>query len=93
MVDGKDEGFYQVDKDLREIVSYVMPKDDTNCTVEILPFDNSVHEAPVRHLRPEVEVTLKVIHRCGFAQPLDQEEEKCLKDLESRLQALGISRG
>jgi len=38
-------------------------------------------------------LTLKILHRQGFNDPIDEYEERCLKEMEDTLTALGVRRG
>ena len=56
-------------------------------------FDQALHLTHKHNLQPEVVLTLKILHRQGFNDPIDECEERCLKEMEDTLTALGVRRG
>lgn len=83
----------QVYEDLREIAEWIMPREERASRYEIQPFDRSLHQTPKRRFRPEVALTMKIMHRHGFDQPVDKCEEMCLKEMRRKLADLGVLEG
>src|SRR5215472_9504718 len=77
-------------ENLKELAASILPRDQSTTGFEILPFDNSIHESPRRHFRPEVVLGVQIVHKHGSEQPVDDCEQQCLHDLEGRLRKLGI---
>lgn len=80
-------------EDLRQIAERIMPKEERLSLYEIEPYDRSLHLEPKRKFRPEVALTMKILHRHGFDQPVDQCEERCLKEMKEKLEQLGVRQG
>lgn len=83
----------QTYKDLQEIAEWIMPKEERASCYEIESFDSSLHMTPKRGFQPEVVLKLKILHRHGFDQPVDECEEFCLKEMQGKLIELGVTQG
>lgn len=83
----------EVYKDLERIAEWIMPTEERPTTYEIQPFDRAIHYAPKRKLRSEVSLNIKIIHRHGFDQPVDDCEQMCLKEMRRKLAELGVKEG
>lgn len=83
----------EVFEDLRKMAEWIQPREKRASQYEIQSFDRALHKAPKREFRPEVALTLKILHRQGFDQPVDACEELCLKEMRTKLAALGVSEG
>ena len=83
----------EVYKDLERIAEWIMPTEERPTTYEIQPFDRAIHYAPRRKLRSEVSLNIKIIHRHGFDQPVDDCEQMCLKEMRRKLAELGVKEG
>lgn len=81
----------RVFEDLRQIAEWILPKDLRPSHYEILPFDRSLHFAPVRHFRREVVLTIKILHRQDGQLPVDECERTCLHEMTKRLKQLGAT--
>ncbi len=80
-------------EDLRRIAKSILPREKRPSRYEISPFDGSLTETPKRHFRPEVELSIKIVHRNHYFDPADACEERCLHEMEQKLQLLGARRG
>ena len=80
-------------KDLRQIADYIMPKEERASRYEIEPYDGALREAATRKFRAEVELRMNILHRHGFDQPVDDCEERCLKEMREKLAGLGVPHG
>ena len=74
---------------LREIAEWIVPKVERPSRYEIEIFDSSVRYDPARSNRPEVTVTIKILHRFRFDAPVDQCEVFCLHEMEEKLLQVG----
>ena len=77
---------------LRQIAEYIIPREERPSTYEIGPFDRSIHYWPLHSNRPDVLLTIKILHRRGSDQPVDECEDRCLEEMEARLRELGACR-
>ena len=77
--------------DLREIGEWALPIDERPSRYDIQAFDHALHVAsPKRFKRKEVVVTIVIMHRNDFNRPIDDCENRCLKEMKERLKQLGI---
>ena len=83
----------QVFEDLQVIAEWIQPREKRASQYEIQSFDRSLHKAPKREFRPEVALTLKILHRQGFDQSVDACEERCLTEMREKLAKLGVKEG
>ena len=83
----------EVFEDLQRIAEWIMPKEERPTTYEIQRFDHAFHYATKRKLRREVSLTIKIIHRHGYDQPVDDCEQMCLKEMRRKLSELGVHEG
>ncbi|MBI4228226.1 MAG: hypothetical protein HY693_00745, partial [Deltaproteobacteria bacterium] len=83
----------RVYNDLKKIAQWIVPTEDRESKYDIEIFDRSIHSAPIRKLRDEVTLTLKILHRKGFDRPVDACEADCLKEMEEKLKELGAKKG
>jgi hypothetical protein len=80
-------------EDLRQIAEWIMPKEERASYYDVQPFDNALRETPKRRFRLEVVLGMRILHRHGFDQPVDQCEELCLKEMRQKLRELGVHEG
>lgn len=78
---------------LRQIAEWILPTEERPSRYEIEPFDHAIHQTPKRRFQPEVVLNLKILHRHGFDQPVDQCEERCLKEMREKLASIGVAQG
>gem|GEM_PF-565551 len=76
-------------KDLRKIATWIFPKEERPSRYEIEIFDSALHYAPTRGNRPDVSLTIKIVHRSEFERPLDECEIVCLNEMKAKLSELG----
>lgn len=74
---------------LQAIATYILPPEDRPSKYEVEPYQQGLRYATVRGNRPDVTLTVKVLHRRGFDQPVDACEVRCLEEMKSRLKQLG----
>ncbi len=77
---------------LRQIAEHILPREERPSMYEIGPFDQAIRYSPEHRNRPDVMLTVKILHRHGYERPLDECEDLCLKEMEGRLQDLGACR-
>ena len=79
-------------QDLRRIADDILPTEQRPSEYEILPFDCALHSTAGRR-EMEVVVTIRIRHRQEYFAPIDGCEERCLREMEAHLLALGVARG
>jgi hypothetical protein len=77
---------------LRRIAEWAFPREPRASNYEIQPFDGAIHYWPAHLDRPRVFLAVKILHREGWEQSVDECEERCLKEIEDHLRALGANR-
>ena len=77
---------------LKELAISVLPAGMAATDFEILPFDSSIHASPHRRFRPEVVLQVRLQHKRGFDQQIDESEQQCLRVTESQLKKFGVRR-
>lgn len=80
------QGIY---RHLRKIAEWIVPKVERPSRYEIEIYDNAVRFDPVRGNRPDVTVTIKILHRSQYDAPVDQCEVFCLHEMEAKLLQIG----
>ncbi len=80
-------------EDLRRIAHWIIPKEERDNLYEIEVFDASIRYSSQRRFRPEVILTIKILHREGFDRPTDSHEVQVLKEMEEKLEKLGAHTG
>lgn len=81
-------------EDLRRIALWILPRGERASRYEVGHFDHALHLAQRgRSLRKEVVAGIKVLHRHEVNAPLDECEQRCLKEMRGRLKDLGVLEG
>lgn len=74
---------------LREIAEWIIPKVERPSRYEIQTFDHAVHYAPERGNRPDVALTIKILHRSAIDRAIDECEARCLNEMKEKLAQIG----
>jgi hypothetical protein len=74
---------------LLAIADCILPKEERPSRYEIEPYEQALRYSAVRGSRPDVTLSLKILHRRGFDQPVDPCEVRCLDEMKQRLKQLG----
>ena len=56
---------------LRCVADWILPKDERTSRYEIGPYDQAIRYSAVRGNRPDVTISVKIVHRTGFDEPVD----------------------
>jgi hypothetical protein len=83
----------RVQSALKEIADWILPREDGRCLYEVQMEPQSLISSRVRADRPDVRVTVQILHRDNWDQPINECEECCLKDMERALQEVGACEG
>jgi hypothetical protein len=75
---------------LKVVAGWILPKEERPSEYEIGVFDDSIHYSARRRNRPDVILSIRIMHRNGFA-PVDPCEERCLKEMQQKLSELGAT--
>jgi hypothetical protein len=77
--------------DLRRLAEWILPKEQRPSKYEIPPFDQTLRASAGGPF--EVVVPIRIEHRHGFFDPVDDCEERCLKEMQGKLAELGVRTG
>ena len=83
----------RVQSALKEIADWILPREERQCMYEVEIDTQSLSYSRVRADRPDVRVTVQILHEDNWDQPIDECEECCLKDMERALRELGACPG
>lgn len=76
-------------EDLKEIAEWILPKDHRASFYEIEPYRPVIRATRKRKLREEVSLSIKILHRDHYQDPIDKCETRCLVEMEERLKQIG----
>ncbi len=76
-------------RDLQEVAQWIIPKVERDSQYEIEVFDHAIHYAPERGNRPDVSLSIKILHRERLERPLDECEAFCLNEMKGKLAHIG----
>jgi hypothetical protein len=82
-----------VHRALEEIAQWIIPKKETESQYEIEVDFPALVFSRLRENRPEVKLTIKIMHRSGFDRPVDACEIACIQEMEAKLEKIGAKRG
>lgn len=74
---------------LREIAKWIVPKVERPSRYDIQIFDHAIHFALERRNRPDVALTIKILHRSEIDRPVDECEILCLNEMKEKLAQIG----
>ncbi len=86
---GPCSGCRQVFLALHTIAEYILPPEGRASMCEIGPYKQGLLYSAVRGNRPDITLSVKVLHRQGFDQSVDACEERCLEEMKTKLKQLG----
>ena len=79
----------QIYRDLRKIANWIIPKEERPSRYEISIYESAIGYNRMRGNRPDVELTIKILHRARYDQPVDECEVLCLNEMKAKLLDLG----
>ncbi len=82
----------KVFKQLEQIAHLALPAEFRPTRCEIQQFDASFHLRPETKLKPEIQLTILIVHREGFFHPVDECERKCADEIQKHLKSIGVQR-
>ena len=80
---------------LKEIAAWILCREESQCKCiyEVQGHTESLSYSPVRGNRADILVTIQILHRDNWDQPIDECEACSLKDKERALHELGACNG
>ena len=78
---------------LQTIAEHIIPQERRPSRHDIGIFDAAIHYSRKRRERPDISLTIRILHRTGFEQPVDECENKCLNEMKAHLRELGAFEG
>ena len=86
----RSEGVRSVVDYFESVAQEVQLKVGQRCTVEIIPYTDSVVFDTHQHFRPEAMLQIRISHDRGLDQPAGPAEEQAPKAIQERLHQLGV---
>lgn len=74
---------------LRAITLAALPHERRASWCQLAPFDSAFHLRPESEWRPEVQLTVRIVHRHEYLRPLDECEKRCADEIQEALRELG----
>lgn len=82
----------KVYRHIRALARSILPTDRRDSYYWISHFDSAL-SYPQFGGRADVVVRIKILHRKGFDQPIDDCQKRCLREMERNLEKLGAQKG
>ena len=79
--------------DLERIAEWILPKEHRASFYEIEPYRSVIRATRKRKLREEVSLSIKILHRDHYEDPIDKCETRCLMEMTDRLKQIGACEG
>ena len=80
-------------EDLKEIAQWILPKEHRPSFYEIEPYRPIIRATRKRKLREEVTLSIRILHRDHYQDPVDDCETRCLVEMEGRLKQIRVCEG
>ena len=77
---------------LREIAHWILPREKRPSMYEVSVQWQALSYSRERGERPDVQITIRILHRSDFENPVDECEVRCLKEMEQALGEIGACR-
>ena len=77
---------------LREIALFALPNEVRPSRYEVDPYHAALYFRPENGLTPEIQLTIRVLHRERYFDPIDACETKCANEITARLCTLGAQK-
>lgn len=78
---------------LREIANWILPREERPSMYDIDIDNQALEYSPAHANRPDISLTIRIIHRGNIEGPVDECEVRCLQEMEQSLKDLGASKG
>lgn len=83
----------EVYRSLRTVAEWILPDEHRASMYEIGPYHAAIRATHKRNMRPEVSLSIRILHRDHFDAPIDACETRCLAEMEERLARIWASKG
>jgi hypothetical protein len=80
----------ELDRELRRIAAFVVPREERPTRLELEPLRPALYDSSVVPGADEIALSIRLVHRQGYDQPVDACEDRCLKEILARLRQLGV---
>ena len=77
---------------LKQIALFSLPNEIRPSRYEIDPYHAALYFRPENGLTPEIQLTIRVLHRERYFDPIDACETTCTNEIAARLCALGAQK-
>ena len=77
---------------LRDIAEWIVPPATWDSQYDIGSYDQAIRYSVAHRNRPDIILIIRIVHRTGFEQPVEECQSRCLEEMEQRLTELGASR-
>jgi hypothetical protein len=78
---------------LKEIAQWILPREKRESLYQVEIENQTLSYAQERGDRPDVRATVRIVHRHGWEQPIDECEVRCLKEMKQSLCEIGACKG
>ena len=78
---------------LRDIADWILPREKRPSVYDIGCYEQAIRHSSAHQNRPDIILTIRILHRNDFEQPADECQSRCLEEMTQRLTELGASRG
>ncbi len=80
-------------EDLKKIAEWIVPQEHRPSFYKIEPYRPVIRATRKRKLRQEVTLSVRILHRDHYEDPIDKCETRCLLEMEERLKQIGACEG
>lgn len=78
-----------VQEALGEIAHWILPREERPSMYEVTVDTQALSYSRERGNRPDVQVTIRILHRGDLEKPIDECEVRCLTDMQQALRNIG----
>lgn len=78
---------------LKEIANWILPREERLSMYDIDIDNQALEYSPAHGNRPDISLTIRIMHRGIIERPVDECEVRCLQEMEQSLKDLGASKG
>jgi hypothetical protein len=86
----RSEGARMVVDYLQAVAKEIQPKTGHYCTIEVIPYEDSVVLDTHQQFRPQAMLRIRISHARGLDQPEGPPEEQALVEIRQSLHELGV---
>jgi hypothetical protein len=78
---------------LKEIAHWILPREERPSMYDIDIDNQALEYSPAHGNRPDISLTIRIVHRGILERPVDECEVRCLEEMEQSLKDLGACKG